>query len=201
MGGRSRVAAQMLAGKGFDQIINMSGGIKSWKSEKALGAEELGLELFSGKESPEQALVIAYSLEAGLEEFYVTMAPKVKHEAARKLFEKLSTIEVKHQQRIYEEYIALTAGSMSQEEFASEKVIPAVEGGLTTEEYMSIYKPDIEVEEEVISLAMAIEAQALDLYQRAAQRAEDAASQKMLYQIASEERSHLEQLGKLFEQR
>jgi rubrerythrin len=66
---------------------------------------------------------------------------------------------------------------------------------------MSIYKPDIEVEEEVISLAMAIEAQALDLYQRAAQRAEDAASQKMLYQIASEERSHLEQLGKLFEQR
>jgi rubrerythrin len=65
---------------------------------------------------------------------------------------------------------------------------------------MSIYHPDIDVVEEVISLAMAIEAQALDLYQRAAQRAEEAASQQMLHQIAGEERSHLEQLGKLFEQ-
>jgi rubrerythrin len=190
----------MLAGKGFSEIINMSGGIKAWKSEKALGKEELGLELFTGKESPEETLVIAYSLEAGLQEFYLTMAPKVQHDASRKLFEKLSSIEVKHQQRIYDAYIDLTAASMNQEEFAREKVIPAMEGGLTTEEYMAIYKPDIEVVEEVISLAMAIEAQALDLYQRAAQRAENAASQAMLVQIAGEERSHLEQLGKLFEQ-
>jgi rubrerythrin len=200
MGGRSRVAAQMLAGKGFDEVINMSGGIKAWNSEKAIGGEEQGLELFSGKETPEETLVVAYSLEAGLQEFYLTMAPKVKHEAARKLFDKLATIEVKHQQRIFDEYIALTASSMSQEEFAREKVLPAMEGGLTTEEYMSLYKPDIEVVEEVISLAMAIEAQALDLYQRAAQRADQAESQKMLHQIAGEERSHLEQLGKLFDQ-
>jgi sulfur-carrier protein adenylyltransferase/sulfurtransferase len=200
MGGRSRVAAQMLAGKGFGEVINMSGGIKAWNSEKALGGEEQGLELFTGNESPEETLVIAYSLEAGLQDFYQSMAPKVEHEAVRKLFGKLSSIEVKHQRRIYDEYIALTAGSMSEEEFAREKVIPAMEGGMTTEEYMSIYKPDIEVVEEVISLAMAIEAQALDLYQRAAQRAEKADSQKMLVQIAGEERTHLEQLGKLFEQ-
>ena len=173
----------MLAGKGFDEIINMNGGIKAWKSEKALGKEELGLELFTGKETPEETLVIAYSLEAGLKEFYVDMESKVKH-----------------QQRIFDEYIALTGDSMSQEEFAREKVVPAMEGGLTTEEYMSIYQPDIEVVEEVISLAMAIEAQALDLYQRAAQRADQVGSRKMLHQIACEERSHLEQLGKLFEQ-
>ena len=200
MGGRSRVAAQMLAGKGFDQVINMSGGIKAWNSEKAIGGEEQGLELFSGKETPEETLVVAYSLEAGLQEFYLAMAPKVKHEAARKLFDKLATIEVKHQQRIFDEYVALTASSMTREEFAREKVMPAMEGGLTTEEYMALYKPDVEVVEEVISLAMAIEGQALDLYQRAAQRAEKAASQKMLYQIAGEERAHLEQLGKLFDQ-
>jgi rubrerythrin len=200
VGGRSRVAAQMLAGKGFDEVINLTGGIKAWNSEKALGREEQGLELFSGKESPQETLVIAYSLEAGLQEFYLAMAPKVSHEAARQLFEKLSTIEVKHQQRIFDEYIALTGSSINQEAFAREKVIPAMEGGLTTEEYMAIYQPDIDVVEEVISLAMAIEAQALDLYQRAAQRAEKPASQKVLYQIAGEERSHLEQLSKLFEQ-
>ena len=107
---------------------------------------------------------------------------------------------MKHKQRIFDEYIALTSSSMNQEEFAREKVVPAMEGGMTTEEYIAIYQPDVEVVAEVISLAMAIEAQALDLYQRAAQRAAQAGSRKMLHQIAGEERSHLEQLGKLFEQ-
>jgi rubrerythrin len=46
---------------------------------------------------------------------------------------------------------------------------------------------------------MAIEAQALDLYQRAGDRAENETNKHMLMQIANEERSHLERLGKLFE--
>jgi rubrerythrin len=46
---------------------------------------------------------------------------------------------------------------------------------------------------------MAIEAQALDLYQRAADRAGTTESQNVLMQIANEERSHLEQLGALFD--
>ena len=44
-----------------------------------------------------------------------------------------------------------------------------------------------------------LEAQALDLYQRAADRAETEANKEALVQIANEERAHLEQLGKLFE--
>lgn len=104
IGGRSRVAAQMLAGKGFKEVFNLSGGIKAWNSEKAFGPQELGLELFSAKESPEETLIVAYSLEEGLREFYLSMVPKVKNENARQLFEKLSLIEVKHQDRIYDEY-------------------------------------------------------------------------------------------------
>jgi rubrerythrin len=46
---------------------------------------------------------------------------------------------------------------------------------------------------------MAIEGQALDLYQRAADRAKTGQSRDSLMQIAGEERSHLEQLGKLFQ--
>jgi len=65
MGGRSRVAAQMLAGKGFENIYNLSGGIKGWENETAFGGEEQGLELFTGNESPEKILAVAYSLEGG----------------------------------------------------------------------------------------------------------------------------------------
>jgi len=96
MGGRSRVAAQMLAGKGFDNVYNVTGGFKAWESKVAFGKEELGLELFTGDESPEITLVVAYSLEQGLLDFYLSMIPKVKNDDVKNLFKKLSEIEVKH---------------------------------------------------------------------------------------------------------
>ena len=201
IGGRSRVAAQMLAGKGFKEVFNLTGGIKAWNSGKAIGNEELGLTLFSGKESPEETLIVAYSLEEGLREFYLSLAPKVKNEDARRLFEKLSNIEVKHQDRIFDEYIKISGASMDRAEFGENLVFTAMEGGLTTEEYLDLYQPDLEIEEEIISLAMAIEAQALDLYQRGAEQARTEKSKSVLMQIAAEERMHLEQLGKLFERR
>ena len=199
MGGRSRVAAQMLAGQGFETVINMAGGIKAWKSQKAVGEEELGLDLFSGRESTEETLLVAYSLEEGLREFYLAMADRVQNENTRRLFVKLSTIETKHQERVFKQYLAISNISLSREDFEAQAVTPAMEGGLTTEEYLTLYPVDLEVVEDVISLAMSIEAQALDLYQRAVERAESTETKAALLQIADEERAHLKQLGKLFE--
>ena len=199
IGGRSRVAAQVLAAKGFREVLNLSGGIKAWNSRKAVGPEDTGLHLFSGSESPQETLMTAYSLEEGLREFYVSMAAKVKAESARRLFDKLSGIEIKHQDRIFNEYLRLSGTAVSREEFTEKVVAPAMEGGLTTEDYLRLYQPDLEVPAEVVSLAMAIEAQALDLYQRAADRAGTTESKNVLMQIANEERAHLEQLGALFE--
>jgi rhodanese-related sulfurtransferase/rubrerythrin len=201
IGGRSRVAAQMLAGKGFQEVYNLSGGIKAWNSNKAIGPEDSGLDLFSGKESPQDMLIVAYSLEEGLREFYLSMAAKVNNESTRRLFAKLSGIEVKHQDRIFAEYLKISGTSVSRQEFVEKTVFPAMEGGLTTEDYLKLYQPDLDVAEEVISLAMAIEAQALDLYQRAADRASTEESKNVLVQIAAEERSHLEQLSQLFAKR
>ncbi len=71
-----------------------------------------------------------------------------------------------------------------------------MEGGLTTEEYLQLYKTDLESETEVLGLALAIEAQALDLYSRAAQRSkEHEGFRKVLLQIAEEERSHMARLS------
>jgi sulfur-carrier protein adenylyltransferase/sulfurtransferase len=200
IGGRSRVAAQVLAAKGFREVFNLTGGIKAWSSGKAVGPQDLGLGLFSGKEAPEETLVVAYALEGGLFEFYQSMAPKVTNENARQLFGKLAAIEIKHQDRIFNEYIKLTGSAVSREDFAQKTVTPAMEGGLTTAEYLSRYQPDLEKAEDVVSLAMAIEAQALDLYQRAAAGTQTVESKTVLTHIADEERVHLEQLGKLFGQ-
>jgi rubrerythrin len=189
----------MLAGKGFKEVINLTGGIKAWNSHKAIGSEDLGLNLFSGTESPEETLIVAYSLEEGLRDFYLSMVARTKNEPARGLFEKLAAIEVKHQDRIFDVYAKLTGAAVSRDEFAEKIVSPAMEGGLTTDEYLQLYQPDLEVVEEVVSLAMAIEAQALDLYQRAADRSESDDNKNVLMQIAREERAHLQQLGKLFD--
>jgi rhodanese-related sulfurtransferase/rubrerythrin len=201
IGGRSRVAAQVLAGKGFREVLNLSGGIKAWNSHKAVGPEDLGLRLFSGNESPAETLMTAYALEEGLREFYLSMAAQVKTEDARRLFDQLSAIEVKHQDRIFDEYRRISGAAPTREEFVQNVAAAGMEGGLTTDEYLRLYQPDVEVAEEVVSLAMAIEAQALDLYQRAADRAGSEESRTVLLQIANEERAHLEQLGALFEKR
>jgi rhodanese-related sulfurtransferase len=159
IGGRSRIAAQMLAGNGFENVYNISGGFKTWKGKAAVGKEDLGLELFTGDESPEKTLVVAYSLEAGLREFYSSMIPQVKNTDAQNIFQKLSEIEIKHQDRIFNEYIRLSRKPLSREAFEENMVHTAVEGGLTTEEYTNLFQPDWESLSDIIELAMSIEAQ------------------------------------------
>ena len=191
----------MLSGKGFDDAINVAGGIKAWDGHVAVGPEEMGLELLTGKESIEETLVAAYSLEAGLRDFYLSMIEKVRQDDIKYLFQKLSKIETVHQDRIFNEYLQVSGKQVSREAFENNLVINAVEGGLTTDEYIQMFKLDWESAVDIISLAMSIEAQALDLYTRASERSEDPRSEEALKKIAEEERVHLEQLGKLMDER
>lgn len=193
------MAAQMLSGKGFKKILNLTGGIKAWNGKKALFGEEKGLELFTGTESLEEILTIAYGLELGLEEFYQSMVETAKNNLVENLFEKLSRIEVTHMDRIFREYKKVTGSTVSQEEYASQEVAYMSEGGMSTKEYIDFFKPDRESPEGVIDMAMSIEAQALDLYFRASERIEPDESKTFLAQMADEERNHLKKLGDLMD--
>lgn len=189
----------MLAGKGFDTVYNLSGGLKAWNGEAAVGDPDLGLELFTGKESVDQALVVAYGLEQGLRDFYLQMTDKVRETDARDLFKKLSQIEVKHQDHIFDVYRRQTGRDVDRRAFESEIVSPALEGGLSTEAYVDRLQPDWEAVNDILAVALSIEAQALDLYLRAAERSRDAAGREALLQIAAEERAHMAALGELMQ--
>jgi rhodanese-related sulfurtransferase/rubrerythrin len=199
IGGRSRIAAQMLSGKGFREVYNMSGGIRAWNDKTAVGPEDLGLHLFSGSETPAETLTVAYGLEQGLREFYLAMQERVRAEEAKTLFSQLADIEILHQNQLLKLYQEITGAGKTREEFEKEVVAQAMEGGLSTGDYLGLYRPDPDSVTEILSLAMAIEAQALDLYQRAAERAGDETSRLALLQIAKEERGHLAQLGRLMD--
>ena len=189
----------MLKGKGFEQVYNLSGGIKAWHGEVAHGDEDLGLELFSGTESAESFLVIAYSLEMGLQDFYLSMAKRVADQTARDLFQKLADIEIIHRKRIYEAYLKITGQEITQNGFEQSTVTPMIEGGLSTEEYLERFDIDKDSATEVVSLAMSIEAQALDLYQRLGDRSGDSELKEAALQTAREERTHLAHLARLMD--
>jgi rubrerythrin len=199
VGGRSRVAAQILAGKGFSKVMNMAGGIRAWNGETALGGQDLGLSLFSGKEAPGEILAVAYSLEQGLRDFYLTMGETALNTRVKSLFVKLADIEILHQESLLKHYNRLLGKELTRDAFEGGVVARAVEGGLTTAEYLDLFKPDLENPRHVISLAMSIEAQALDMYQRVADRLTETTGQALLTQIAREEKMHLTQLGNLMD--
>lgn len=189
----------MLSGKGFEKVFNVAGGIKAWDSQIAIGPPDLGMELFTGKEDPKDVLKVAYSLEQGLREFYLTMEHNASDERVKDLFSKLSDIEVKHQMSIYLAYNEINGTNVDKDDFEKMVEQKSSEGGLSTEEYLQLFGTDLSVETEVVSLAMSIEAQALDLYQRVSQKINNPESKQIVLKIASEEKAHLASLGKLMD--
>ncbi len=195
VGGRSRVAAQMLSGKGFTRLYNLNGGINSWENEIAVGSQDAGLELYESVNSVEEAIIIGFGVEQGLREFYLKAAKSVTEGQARDLFLLLGEIEIKHQNKLLEIYTSITGVKATYDDFALKVVQPAMEGGISTDQYIELYNPDFNSEFDILSMAMSIEAQALDLYTRAANLAEDTTVRNALFQIASEEKIHLSKLA------
>ncbi len=189
----------MLSGKGFQKVFDVSGGIKAWQAKTAIGPQDLGLDLFTGKEEPLEVLKVAYSLEIGLRDFYIDMEKKAKNPKVKDLFARLSEIEIKHQVSIYIAYNDVSTDNVSQVEFEKMVEIKALEGGLNTEEYLKLFESDLDLEIDVISLAMSIEAQALDLYERLSLTINNKKSRDIVNKIASEEKAHLASLGKLMD--
>jgi len=190
----------MLAGKGFTNIYNLAGGIKGFDGTTAVGSQDVGLALFEGKESGPEALLVAFGLETGLKEFYATQENAAATPEVKALFHKLGSIEVKHQDRLVVEYNRLTGKTATRAELETVTSGPDMEGGLTTEEYMNLFNPDLESVVDIVSIAISIEGQALDLYIRAAADSSDEEGRQMLLQMADEEKTHMTLLGDLLDE-
>ena len=190
----------MLAGKGFKHVYNLSGGIKSWEKEIAIGPEDLGMELFVSDLSPHEAIVVGFGLEEGLRDYYLQMQLRVKTQEAKVLFGMLADIETVHQEMLVTLYSSVTGKTVTVDDFSAMIAQPVMEGGLTTADYLNRYSVDFSSELEILSFALAIEAQALDLYQRAAAKSTIEGTQKVLGKIAEEEREHIARLGQYIDQ-
>ncbi len=200
MGGRSRVAAQLLVGRGFKEVYNLQGGIKAWNGLVAEGPVELNMDMVTGDETPPQIIKLAYAMEQSLGEFYRIAKTKTRNNSVVSLLDKLASIEEKHKQYLVELYNEIEAVPITMEAFDGRATDQVMEGGFRINEFMEHNEKFLSEEQSLLDLSMMLETQALDLYLRFADKAENEHAQNVLHKIGDEEKQHLIALGKLREQ-
>lgn len=200
IGGRSRVAAQMLNGNGFRKVYNLTGGIKAWHGHKASGPEELNLDLVRGDETPAEIAALAIGMEESLKQFYQALLAKAQDSDVKQLFTKMIEVSDLHKQTFVDFYRKIQPGKDVAALEATVKT-DIMEGGYRTEDFIRKNETHMQTLMGALDVAMMLETQALDLYGRFAEKAEAPETKEFLLQVAQEEKVHLNMLGKLLEEK
>ncbi len=194
-GGRSRVAAQMLSGNGFTEVYNLSGGIKAWSGHTAAGPPESHLNFVSQIESPEQVLALAWHFENAQSIFYRELQDNTTDKSIAGLFEELADYEENHKMHI----AALCREANYSQAEIDKTASEIIEGGFGKNSFLTGNRQHLDSDIGILSIAMMLEAQSLDLYMRLASETKNEAAQQILLKVAQEEKHHLLSLATMLE--
>ena len=180
-------------------MYNLKGGIAAWQGHAAAGPAEMGMVLLKGNETPREVICLAYGLEEGLRKFYSMSVELAIDPKVVSILTKLAEIEVKHKQRLFDIYLTIDPTAWNVEAFENSIISELVEGGFDSDKLLEQSMPTFKTAARVLDFAMMLEAQAMDLYMRYAQRSEDPAVKNLLFDMANEEKAHLKSLGDLLD--
>ena len=200
IGGRSRMAAQLLANHDFANVYQLEGGIEAWEGPAVEGPREFHLQFIRGDETPQEIIIQSYNMESGLKSFHNSVRSRSTDPELVELLGHLVSAEDGHMRRLLE---VSSEWGLSPEEvqaFGEEVARTVMEGGIDVDEFMERNEPFLQTVTSVIDLAMMVEAQALDLYLRMAAESQNEATREILFQIAEEEKAHLRALGRALEE-
>ena len=201
IGGRSRAAAQLLAGQGFREVYNLKGGIKAWNGLTAEGIVDFSSEIPVAKDmAPHEATAFALNMEKGLTAFYLRAARESANKDVAGLLTKLAGFEEKHQQKLLELYHTLAPTGEEEEASEPEGALSVMEGGFNPDAFFEQNRSLMKTPANILSMAMILETQALDLYLRFAGHVENEKSRLLLQRIADDEKAHLNALGEMITQ-
>jgi rhodanese-related sulfurtransferase/rubrerythrin len=201
VGGRSRVAAQLMRGMGFPEVYNLSGGIKAYRGAKTAGPYELNLDMVRGDETPSDMLRLAFGMEKALGIFYQAMQEKSQDQELVGLLTKLGHIEEAHKRKVFERYQALNPDASDMAALEAQVVAEVMEGGYNVKDFLAKNEAHLKTVPQVLEVAMMVETQALDLYLRFADKSRDEQTKETLFAIAEEEKAHLAALGRLLNEK
>ena len=200
IGGRSRAAAEFLSGRGFNEVYSLKGGINAWEGVGAEGDEADGMALLRGDETPAQALAVAYALETGLGGFYKALGEVLENKELASLLEKLGKVETVHKEKVMQLFEKAKPTEDDRKTLENLQESGIMEGGYQLEIKLKEHKDDLPASEDVLDLAMSIEAQAMDLYMRMAQKFSDKKAADLMLELSQDEKKHLGALARLMDQ-
>jgi rhodanese-related sulfurtransferase len=188
-GVRSTAACQILGDHRIPHVLNLRGGMLQWQGHRVAGGESRGLEYFVQGDF-NSAFEMAYRMEYGLKQLYLVMADKTTGAASRELLQYMARLEDGHMARLRSRY------SMKAADLPDEDAVDVAEGGMAGRDLAESFAAHLGSQEEIIELAMRLEAQALDLYSRLGRRHSEPALQSFFRQMAEEEQGHLDRLAR-----
>jgi len=195
VGGRSRAAAQYLSGQGFNQVYNLSGGIKAWQGRQAIGPELQGLNLLGPETDYSGSLSMGYALEEGLQQFYRQLGEKVSVVEQKVLLARLAGFEDQHKAWLAAEYEVVRQADADLPSLSA-GAGELMEGGRSVAEFLARVRPELLDLEAIFDLAMMFETQAMDLYGRLAHQASRQEVRGLFLKLVDEEKLHLGFLAK-----
>jgi rhodanese-related sulfurtransferase/rubrerythrin len=193
-GNRSRSAAALLAGDGVE-VFNMNGGMLAWGGQAATGPAEAGRELIKDRTSPEQLVMLAWTLEEGAGQFYRGIADRAAGEQERRMFLALVAAEEGHKQKVLDAWQTVTG--QKAKGGPGKDIQELMEGGYSVKDTLEFLRS--RGTREVLEVAMQIETNSLDLYLKIIRWTDTPAVKDIFSQLVAEEKKHLEGLGRLLE--
>ena len=200
-GNRSQAASRLLSGLGFEVVYNLQGGIRAWHGQKAVGPQELSLDLVSGDESPVEMVAITYGMEMSQGIFYRRLISQSEDPELRELAAKLAAVEAQHKSMLLALLGDINPPRQSAETYEADIQPTVLEGGFDLQEFFERNQPHLRSALDALNLAMMLETQALDLYLRFARICTDAATRDLLFALSDGEKAHLDALGRLLEEK
>ena len=187
----------MLSEAGFPQVCSMSGGIDAWNGLVAGGAYEAGLAYFSRASRPEELISLSFALEEGNRVFYERISRDLKEEEAASIFRSMGQAEERHKETLRELHARVTGKGGTPAVPEGMEGGEFLEGGAPLEETLAWAEG--KTMEEILELAIAMEANALDRYIKMGRAVADERSREVFLALSREERNHLERMASLLE--
>ena len=159
----------------------------------------MGMILLKGNETPREVICLAYGLEEGLRRFYSMSIKLAIDSEVVAILTKLAEIEVNHKKRLFDLYLTIDPTALNVEAFENRITSDLMEGGFDPDKLLEQNMPAFKTAAGVLDFAMMLEAQSMDLYMRYAEKSEDPEVKNILFNMAREEKAHLESLGDLLD--
>ena len=186
IGGRSKAAVRRLLAQGFGDVCYLKHGMRGWKGQIAAGDPEVSLQIVPPHAHYRDVLQLAFAVENGMRLLYERFANAEKDPLCKSLYLTLAREEGKHGEQLAEKY-PQDLGTTAMEQ--QNEII--LEGGEPLKEFGKHTYIYLDSRREILAFSMALEAQAMDLYLRLAERAEERQTRALCLEMADEEKRHM----------